>query len=210
MKYFREGIKVLEIGPDDFPSSYKKCFQNIKIEWDTIDLILRKELTYVANNEYQFPIEDNSYDIVFSAQVIEHVRKIWMWVKELSRICKIGGYVIIINPISHPFHKLPYDCWRIYPEGMKALYSEAGLNLIYSTFRSLEEEILRKRGFRNIIYGKPCPPQALLSFFENIKLLIKDIKNFKNYLRLARVYGKLIFGYPISCSLDTITIGIKG
>ena len=40
-----------------------------------------------------FPAPSGAYDIVFSGQVIEHVRKIWLWIKELTRICKVGGLV---------------------------------------------------------------------------------------------------------------------
>lgn len=106
MKYFRDNMKVLEIGPDDIPSTYMRCVNNDTIEWDYIDLKYRDNLTYVANNEYEFPIEKNYYDIILSGQVIEHVRRIWIWIKELSRVCKINGYIITINPISCLITKL--------------------------------------------------------------------------------------------------------
>ncbi len=208
-RYFKNNLKVLEIGPNGFPSTYKKSVKSNSISWDTIDLFPNDKLTYLAINEYKFPIEDNSYDIVLSGQVIEHVRKVWIWIKELSRVCKKGGLIITINPVSYPFHKSPYDCWRIYPEGMKALYEEVDLKVLLSVCDSLERVKLRKRGFRNIILGKSCPPEALMGFSEYSKNLIKSFKKPQQFFRFILTFLKKLLGWPIKSSLDTITIGKK-
>jgi len=209
VKYFKEGIKVLEIGPDKLPSSYMNSINNMSIVWDTIDLYPNKNTDFIAKNEYEFPIEDNSYDIILAGQVIEHVRKIWVWIKELSRVCKKGGYIIIISPISYPYHEAPYDCWRIYPEGMKALFEECGLKVILSKKESLESYQLRRNGIKNIYFGLPAPPDALLSIKCFIKSLIKRFKSSIFFIKSIINYVRMISGWPISCSLDVITIGVK-
>lgn len=139
-KYFeyKNIQKVLEIGPDNVPSTFCKLIEDRNFKWDTLDIYKQKGITYIATGEYDYPI-NILYDIVLSSQVIEHVRKPWIWVKELARICSMGGYVITISPISWPFHESPFDCWRIYPEGMRSLYEEAGLQTILSIFESLDE-----------------------------------------------------------------------
>jgi len=70
---------------------------------------------------YAIPVDSESFEIVVSANVIEHVEELWRWVPALARVCRRGGKVITINPISWGFHEAPVDCWRIYPDGMKAL-----------------------------------------------------------------------------------------
>jgi SAM-dependent methyltransferase len=135
---FTAGMKVLEIGPDGFPSSYRKIVADETISWETLDIYASDKLTYPSTAEYSFPIPADTYDIVLSGQVIEHVKKIWVWTKEVARVCKPGGRVITINPVSWIFHEHPVDCWRIYPEGMKALYEDAGLEMQLSQFESLE------------------------------------------------------------------------
>lgn len=134
---FKSGMRVLEVGPGH-PSEYKLIVGDDSVKWEGVDLFASEHLTYLAESEYVFPIESDTFDIVFSAQVIEHVRKIWVWMKELSRVCKRGGRVITINPVSWPYHEAPIDCWRMFPEGMKALYEDAGLTMELSTFESLE------------------------------------------------------------------------
>lgn len=185
--HFRSGIRVLEIGPDDFPSTYRSTVEaagNAVAAWDTLDLYANPRLTFVAESEYRFPIADETYDIVLSGQVLEHVRKPWVWIRELARVCRSGGTVITINPVSWPYHQAPIDCWRVYPEGMKALYEEAALEVLTSVWESLE-----RPGFRRYIPG---------ASMENYSLPRRLV---------SRWLGRL--GIPVERAYDTVTIGRK-
>jgi hypothetical protein len=184
LEFFRPGLRVLEIGPTGFPSTYQSLVGNIPITWDTLNLQKDSRLTYSATSEYAYPIPDNAYDIVVSGQVLEHVKKIWLWMKELARICKSGGMVITINPVSWPYHECPVDCWRAFPEGMRSLYEDASLEVILSEWGSLEAQQYRRR-----LPGRSAADQSWK-------------------MRAAyRVLGFL--GFPVECSFDTITIGRK-
>lgn len=182
--HFHPSSRVLEIGPDRFPSTYQSIIGDDSITWDTLDLYEHDQLTYSGSAEYSFPVPDDTYDIVLSGQVIEHIPRIWVWMKEVARVCKPGGIVITINPVSWPYHEAPLDCWRVYPEGMKALYEDSQLSVLLSTWESLERPALRYR-----IPGRSDREQPKL-------------------LRFAyRALG--LIGFPIECSFDTITIGRK-
>lgn len=89
--FFKNNMRVLEIDPDDYPSTYNKIVNNNTIIWETLDINRIQQLTYIAENQYKFPIPDNTFDIVVSGQVVEHIRKIWVWFKEVARVCKMGG-----------------------------------------------------------------------------------------------------------------------
>lgn len=184
-QFFKPGVKVLEIGPDTIPSTYQRegLPEGRDLTWHTLELHglgNAKKTTYVSRDEYTFPVQSNSYDVVLSGQVIEHVPKVWIWIKELSRVCKPGGYVITIAPVSWPYHEAPIDCWRIYPDGMKALYEEVQLKTLVNRFETLEVPtnwVARP--------GMSAPPR-------NPNTIIR---------RLLRL--------PIACAFDTITIGKK-
>jgi SAM-dependent methyltransferase len=137
-RYSHEHMRVLEIGLNTIPSTYCQIVGKKSIVWETLDIADDGKLTYVAENEYKFPVPDDTFDIVLSGQVIEQVRKIWVWVKELARVCKKGGKVIIIAPFSWTYHKAPVDCWRIYPDGMKALCEEADSAMDLCTMENRE------------------------------------------------------------------------
>jgi SAM-dependent methyltransferase len=183
-QFIHSGSRVLEIGPDAFPSSYARIVNDPTVVWETADIADWKDLTYPRSGEYSFPIPDESYDVVLTGQVIEHVKKIWVWVRELERVCRKGGYVIIINPVSWPFHEVPVDCWRIYPSGMAALLEDTRLRIIDSRFESLETP-----GYKRYLPGVSAEFQT---------------PKFRWFYRVA---GKV--GFPVERSYDTVTIAQK-
>ena len=123
-KHFTRDSAVLELGPDFGCAPITPVYKL----WHTTSPFPDDRLTFTCG-EYTIPVPANTYDIVFSANVIEHVRKPWVWLRELVRVCTLGGYVITICPANWPRHEDPIDCWRIYPDGMKALYEDVGLEI---------------------------------------------------------------------------------
>jgi SAM-dependent methyltransferase len=179
-------MRVLEIGPDGDPSTYQRMVGDSSITWDTIDLKERPGLTYTTLDEYSFPIADEAYDVVVSGQVIEHVRRIWAWLPEVARVCKTGGLVITINPVSWPYHAVPYDCWRIYPQGMRALYADSGLGVLVSRWESLEATRY-PRHFPGRSHPANYKPRWVRRTFRALNRI----------------------GFPVERAYDTITIGQK-
>ena len=195
--YFADASRVLEIGPDRVPSTYWELAGRRPSEWHTADLQAALEtggsdrwagapsaFTYAMESEYQLPVEDEAYDIVLSGQVMEHVRRIWRWMPELTRVCRAGGHVITISPVSWPYHEVPLDCWRVYPEGMRALSEEAGLEVEVCRCESLEPEPSRN-SYPGLSYAE-VPPGGRL-----------------------REAVKRRLGWPLPVAVDTITIARK-
>lgn len=199
--YFLPGARVLEIGPGSDPSAYRLALGGLDLRWETAELdpdLMRSKTgwrshmgppTYSMRTEYEIPTPDDSFDVVLAGQVIEHVRRIWQWVPELARVAKPGGIVILISPISWPYHAAPYDCWRIYPDGMRALCDEAGLEVLISHSESLEPVSSRRRypgiGYDWYLHGKTS----------------------KKFRLIERLRGLL--GWPMPTALDLITVARK-
>jgi SAM-dependent methyltransferase len=180
----RPGARVLEIGPEAFPSAYQRTIVDESAVWHTLDIRANASLTYPGSGEHRFPVSDSSYDIVLAGNVIEHVRNPWLWVREVARVCRRGGHAILLVPVSWPYHAAPIDCWRIYPEGMKALLEEAGLEVVECRCESFEAP-----GYRRYTPGKSpeCQSRALRWF--------------------CRVAG--LVGFPVERAYDTVAIGRK-
>lgn len=185
-EFFKPEMQVLEIGPDAVPSSYQQLINDRSIVWHTLDMHANPRLTYPGSQEYAFAIPDGTYDLVLSGQVIEHVRKPWKWLPEVARVTKPGGLVITLNPVSWTYHEDPVDCWRIYPEGMQALYAEAALEVLLSRWESLESP-----GHAHYIPG-----------------VSQECRIRRWWQRLAdRLVQRL--GCPVERAYDTITVGRK-
>jgi SAM-dependent methyltransferase len=128
----KAGDKVLELGPDWLiPGGMcQPLLLRRGAVYHFADLVNRdssRPECILMNGAYEILAPDNSFDVVFSLSVAEHVRKLWTWITELRRITKPGGLVICVNPVSWPYHESPFDCWRIMPEGWKALFEDFGL-----------------------------------------------------------------------------------
>lgn len=188
-RYFHREASVLEIGPDEIPSTFEVASPSVR-KWDTTDLWHSHEYlnrrgqfpSIRMPDEYTIPIADSTYDIVLSGQVIEHVRRIWDWMLELERVVKPGGLVITIGPWSWPYHAVPIDCWRIHEEGPRSLYKHAGLEVMEVHSESIESTRTR----RTYPGHTPEPSRGVVS---------DSLRRF--------------LGWPSPTPIDTIGIGRK-
>lgn len=200
LSYFKDNMRVLEIGPQGIPSAYQQIVNKPTITWHTLDLYdSYPGLTYTSHEEYNYPIDGESYDLIISGQVMEHVKKIWLWLAELKRIVKTNGTIILINPVSWPYHAIPVDCWRIYPEGMKALCDQYQLDIILCTCESIEQT-----HFQNS--KTPTVPGQSYAM-QNQKLRVRTIKIWNSILYYVPLIRKL--RVPVEVAYDTITIAKK-
>ncbi|MCX3263633.1 class I SAM-dependent methyltransferase [Pedobacter agri] len=203
--YFQSNLKILEIGPAGFPSAYQKIVNNDNITWHTADFSntsyienAASHLTYQINSPYKFPINDESYDVIISGQVIEHVGQVWKWIDELVRITRPKGKIITINPVSWPYHEAPIDCWRIFPDGITALAEMKGLTVNKCLFESLEiDDILKYDSKSTFIPGRSY----------NYENSLKDLKKRIYFNKIIRHVPFLkSLEQPIEVSFDTISI----
>jgi SAM-dependent methyltransferase len=188
--YIHPGHRVLEIGPDGVPSTYRRHTSVDVAMWHTLDFPGTTGLTYELTDGYCFPVPTDYYDVVLSGQVIEHIPRPWRWMPELTRVTRPGGVVVTIAPVSWPFHEAPVDCWRAYPDGLRALYEDAGLEVLVAEWGSLELE--------QIVQRLPPRPRRLrrAEYWQPFSLLI---------LRLHESRIRL----PFEGAFDTIAIGRK-
>jgi SAM-dependent methyltransferase len=178
---------VLEVGPDKYPSTFQKMMNHDIQRWHAVDIQVLASSTgmILARTENSFPINSTTYDVVFNAQVIEHVRQPWLWMQELARVVKVGGMVITIGPVSWPYHEAPIDVGRYYPEGMRAIYQQAGLAVLRSSLHQLEY----------IGKGKAIPGRSLAWVHDP---------------QLRQLYEQnMEIGGPVETSIDCLTIGQK-
>jgi len=198
--YFKDNLRVLEIGPAGIPSAYQKMVNNPTLTWHTLDLHESfPGLTYISKEEYHYPIDSESYDIIITGQVIEHVKKIWLWLDELKRILRKNGTMVIINPVSWPYHAFPVDCWRIFPDGMKALCEEVNLEVILCEFESIEAQ-----HFSSSL--TPTIPGQSYTYL-NQKKKITLIKFWNGLIHYLPILNKL--KVSVEVAYDTITVVTK-
>jgi hypothetical protein len=117
-------LKIIDIGSVNIGGCYRPLFLNDTWTYSGLDLASGPNVDIVSEQPYNWPLQDEIYDVVISGQCLEHVEMPWLWIKEVSRICKKSGYVVIIAPWSWPIHRYPVDCWRILPDGLLILMTK--------------------------------------------------------------------------------------
>jgi len=128
-------ITVLNVGSKDNMDNcpnFKSLFDETNWRFYGLDLEIGKDVDIVSA-PYVYPFEDNTFDGVFSNQVMEHVEYPWVWMKEMVRILKPMCYIIVSTTWKFKQHRWPVDCWRVLPDGMKAIMKYCGLDpILYS------------------------------------------------------------------------------
>lgn len=83
-----------------------------------------------------FPFHDNSFDNAICVEVLEHVRDPELLLKEIARVLKPNGQLLLTIPWSARVHYSPNDYQR---------FTQFGLGLIFES-AGLEIQVLNERG----------------------------------------------------------------
>jgi SAM-dependent methyltransferase len=77
-----------------------------------VDMFPYKHVNIVADLNQPLPLRDNSCDIIFITNVLEHIALPESLFREIFRILRPGGYCLGSAPFLHPTHYHPYDFYR--------------------------------------------------------------------------------------------------
>lgn len=127
--------RLLEIGPQD-RDVVRKSFENYTHE--TFDIVDTYKPTHVGDITMRnHSIPDETYDCVIGMEVLEHTLDPFAAVREMRRILKHGGYLLVSAPLNWRIHGPIPDCWR---------FTEHGFKVLLRDFEILEIDILETPG----------------------------------------------------------------
>jgi SAM-dependent methyltransferase len=125
-------LNILDVGSYSVCGSYRDLLDS---NWNYIGLDMTEgpNVDIVPSDIYNWKeIKEESFDVVISGQAFEHIEFPWITITEISRVLKQGGLVCIIAPSAGKEHRYPVDCYRYYPDGMRALTKWAKLEVLES------------------------------------------------------------------------------
>lgn len=171
--------KVLDVGAGHY-SRYEKFF---KVEKYVKMDINHSEHVDIVGSVDSIPMDDSSVDSIVCTQVFEHIKYPEKGAKELYRVLKKGGYILLTVPQLNELHEEPHDYFRYTKYGLKNLFEDVGFKIV---------EMDQRGGFFSSI------AQMIIRF-------LSDYLDLYNRKFLGKIIGKIIYIFGmLSIKLDGI------
>ena len=124
--------QLLDLGCGFVPlyGLYKDFVQdNTCVDWDRT-LHPSPHLDHTCDLNETLPLPDEEFDTVLLTDVLEHIqdpRGLW---KEMTRVLRPGGKLIVGVPFLYPIHEAPHDFFRYTEHALRMFCDRSGLTLI--------------------------------------------------------------------------------
>jgi len=117
--------KVIDLGCGDMP--FRGDVISLASTYDSLDVSAKHEdITYVEDIQNMSSLEDSTYDSALCLEVIEHVPRPWDALREINRILKGNGLLILSAPHLSRLHEIPHDYYRFTRYGFEKLLTSNG------------------------------------------------------------------------------------
>jgi len=136
--------KTLDLGAGR--GKYSEIIKEKAKEYVAFDMVIGPKID-VVGDALNLPFNVETFDTVISTQVLEHVERPWLMIKEIHRVLKENGICILTVPFLVPYHPDPADYFRYTKEGLESLFKNEGFKIIrcnyYGSLFSTLSEIFR-------------------------------------------------------------------
>lgn len=183
--------RVLDLGAGG--SSYHRFFPNRVM----VDIDPERRPDVVADAK-DLPFKDSEFSFVLCTEMLEHVEDPFKVEKEIYRVLKPGGTLVLTTRFVYPLHDIPHDYWRFTKYGLLKIFKDWELVEIkgetdsFSTIAAL----LQRISFQSILkFNKLLKLKILFLtfFFDKMNWLIKE--EYGDIKRMNKEYQIMPTGY---------------
>jgi SAM-dependent methyltransferase len=131
--HIEASLSIVDIGARSVlgHQTYRDLFNRSAWRFQGLDIEAGHNVDVVVEDPYHWQdVETASFDVSISGQALEHVEFPWKTFAEVFRVLKPGGLFCLIVPSSGEVHRHPVDCWRFYPDSMRALARDSGFSVV--------------------------------------------------------------------------------
>ncbi|MFX0139798.1 MAG: methyltransferase domain-containing protein, partial [Candidatus Hodarchaeota archaeon] len=165
-----EGKKIIEVGSYNENGSLRE-FLNIwkPADYIGIDIVDGPGVDIVCSAENMLDkFNKESFDIVISTEMLEHVRDWRRVISNFKAICKPGGIILITTrSFGFSYHGFPYDFWRYETDDMREIFSDC--------------QILALEKDSNIEGSKSQSPGVFIKVRKPINFIENNLSDYKLY-----------------------------
>ena len=109
--------------------THREVLVGYDVDYVGVDVVPGENVDVVMAKPYRVPLKSNSFDLVITGSAFEHIPFMWASFLEISRVLRPGGLIFLTAPSRGHIH-FDMDCWRFYPDAMRALAAFARMQLL--------------------------------------------------------------------------------
>ena len=172
LKKYATDKKILDVGSGG--SSYERFFPN-RLSVD-IDPERRPDIVADAQN---LPFQNEEFDFVLCTEMLEHTENPFAVEKELHRVLKVGGTLLLTTRFVYPLHDTPHDYWRFTKYGLLKIFREWELVEIIAETSSFSTiaALLQRIQFQSILKANKLSKllmQLFIVLFDNLNWVLHE------------------------------------
>ncbi len=121
------GARILEVGARNWNGSLREIIQKwAPSEYIGADIVSGEGTDVVCSAEKLLEaFGPDSFDIIISTELLEHILDWKIVVSNLKKLCKPGGLILITTrSFGYKYHPFPNDYWRFEIEDMRKIFSD--------------------------------------------------------------------------------------
>lgn len=196
-----EGKRILDVGSCNVNGGLRPSIISLNpSEYMGVDIVEGPGVDMVcSSDDILDKFGENSFDVVISTCVLEHVENWKLAISNMKKVCKPNGILLIIVPSVWPWHNHPHDYWRYSKKEMEKIFSDFDVKVLKE-----EESYHGPHKIGNLVYMKAVKPvdfhELNLEYIDVYSLLKKgyDMKP------LADIYMKYPATRPGSADKGSI------
>lgn len=126
-----EYTSVLDLGCGEAPfyGIYgRKASESVLVDWDN-GVHSKSCVDVFCDISRRLPFDDQSFDLVLLSDVLEHILDPLSVIKEVCRVLKVGGALVMNTPFLYWLHEEPYDFNRYTEHSLRAFAEKALLTV---------------------------------------------------------------------------------
>ena len=136
LPYFKGNLLDLGCGFSPFYSFYREHISSVTCADWAQSIHQNPQLDVICDLNEKLPFDSDTFDSILLSDVLEHIRKPEQLLKEIQRLLKKDGVLIMNVPYFYCLHEEPHDYFRYTEFALKSMTSDAGLKV----------ELLQKTG----------------------------------------------------------------
>jgi SAM-dependent methyltransferase len=133
IRNLNKGLKTLDVGCGEATISEvffsEGSYTGIDVE-NRISSEKKKRISFDLYDGFELPYPDGSFEQVLCMEVFEHVANLELMLREIYRVLKPGGRIIVTVPFMWPEHEMPQDFRRYTANGLANLMCQQGFKLV--------------------------------------------------------------------------------